>query len=104
MAHRSQRVDLGPQSVFWLRRGPQEEVSVGEPEDHHAGRKWHRTAREGHPDYGAVDHPEVLTYRLEGVYGLVELHDHSIPALPTRYAPECVEGPLSEVHRCLSSA
>jgi hypothetical protein len=97
MAHRSQRVDLSPQSVVWLGWGPQEEVSVSEPEDHHAGRKWHRTAREGHPDNGAVDHPEVLAYRLEGVYGLVKLHDQSIPALLTRYAPECVEVEFSEV-------
>jgi hypothetical protein len=85
VAHRSQRVDLGSQPVVWLSGGPQEEVPVREPDDYHAGRERHQTAREGHPDDGAVDYPEVLAHRLEGVYGLVELHDQSMYRL---YLPD----------------
>ena len=80
VAHRSQGVDLGAQPAVRLRRGPQEEVPVREPGDHHAGRERDRNPEVGHAYHRPVRHPETLAHRLEGVYGLVEFHGQSIPA------------------------
>src|SRR3712207_2013378 len=76
---RSEGVELETQTVIKLGWGPHEQVAAGEADDH-SGWERHRTAREGHPNYGTVDHPEVLADRLEGVERLIEFHGQSILA------------------------
>jgi hypothetical protein len=85
---RSEGVELGTQIVIELGRGPHEQVTAGEADDDHAGWERHRTAREGHPNHGTVDHPKVLADRLEDLEGLVEFHGQTILALsPSEMEP-----------------